>query len=152
MHQLQILPYSSIECHCECEHPDSSHQYTHLFKSLPSLKPWTRLCPMLWHWVGLGFKLVTFWPTVACAGVATLSLITHCKALKHNESACTQALSNDMPTMHRQNLHPLLTYEIHLLYFIMLVETHRRQDISSSSLLGQLTPLDHSSTRDDIRS
>lgn len=100
----------------------------------------------------MGFKLVTFWPTVAWAWVAALSLNTYCKALKHNESACTQALSNDMPTMHQLNLHPLLPYEIHLLYVTMLFEAHRQQDISSSSFFGQLIPLVHSSTRGVIRS
>lgn len=93
---------------------------------------------------GLGFKLVTFQPTVAWAWVAVQSLNTHCEAIEHNETACTQALSDDMPSMHQPNLHPLLLYEMHLLYVIMLFEAHRQQDISSNSVFGQLIPSVHS--------
>lgn len=100
----------------------------------------------------LGFKLVTFRPTVAWAWVAVLSLNTLCEAVEHNEIACTQALSNDMPSMHQPNLHPLLLYEMHLLYVIMLFEAHRQQDISSTSVFGQLIPLVHCTTHSIIRS
>lgn len=96
------------------------------------------------HSAGLGFRLVTSWPTVAGAWVAVLSLNTHCEAIEHNETACTQALSDDMPSMHRPNLHPLLPYEMHLLYVIMPFEVHRQRDINSTSVFGQLIPSVHS--------
>lgn len=107
--------------------------------------------PLL-HSKGLGFKLVTFRPTVAWAWVAALSLNTHCEAIEHNETACTQALSDDMPSMRQPNLHPLLPYEMHLLYVIMLFEAHRQQDISSTSVFGQLIPSVHSTARGVIGS
>lgn len=81
-----------------------------------------------------------------------LSLNTNCEATEYNETACTQALSNDMPSMHQPNLHPLLPYEMHLLYVIMLFEAHRQQDISSTSVFGQHIPLVHSTTHGVIRS
>lgn len=93
---------------------------------------------------GLGFKLVTFQLIAVRAWVAAPSLNTHCEAIEHNETACTQALSDDMPSMHQPSLHPLLPYEMHLLYVIMLFEAHRRRDISSTSVFGQLIPSVHS--------
>lgn len=90
----------------------------------------------------LQFKLVTFRLTAARAWVAVLSLNTHCKSIEHNQTACTQALSDDMPSMHQPNLHPLLPYKMHLLYVIILFEAHRHRDISSTlaSSFHQLTP------------
>lgn len=104
------------------------------------------------HLEGQGFKLVTFRPTVAWAWVAVPSLNTRCKANEHNETACTQALSDDMPSMPRPNLHPLLPYEMHLLYVIMLFEAHRQQDISSTSVFSQLIPSVNSTACCVIRS
>lgn len=83
-------------------------------------------------------------PFGAGAWVAAPSLNTHCEAIEHNETACTQALSDDMPSMHQPNLHPLLPYEMHLLYVIMLFEEHRQRDINSTSVFGQLIPSVHS--------
>lgn len=57
-------------------------------------------------------------------GGRALSLNAGCEAIEHNEAACTQALSDDMPSMHRPNLQPLLPYEMHLLYVIVLFEAH----------------------------
>lgn len=76
--------------------------------------------------------------------MAAPSINTHCEAIEHNETACTQALSDDMPSMHPPNLHPLLLYEMHLLYVIMLFEAHRQRDINSTSVFGQLIPSVHS--------
>lgn len=83
---------------------------------------------------------MTLRPTAAQTWVAAPSLNTHCEAIEHNEAACTQALKDDMPSMHQPNLHPLLPYEMHLLYVIMPFEAHRLRDISSTSVFGQLFP------------
>lgn len=93
---------------------------------------------------GLRFNVVTFCSIVAGAWVAVLSLNTHCQPIEHNETVCTQALSDDMPSMHQPNLQPLLPYKMHLLYVIMLFEAHRQQDINSTSVFGQLIPSVHS--------
>lgn len=93
------------------------------------------------RWADRGFKLVTFRPTVAVrAWVAAASLNTLRQAIEHNETACTQALGDDMLSMHQPNLQPLLPYEMHLLYVIMLFEAQRQRDISSTSVFGQLIP------------
>lgn len=84
--------------------------------------------------------------------MAVLSLNTRCKATEHNETACTQVVSDDMPSMHQPNLHLLLPYEMHLLYVIMLFEAHRQQNISSTSVFGQLIPSVHSTAPSVIRS
>lgn len=96
------------------------------------------------HSPGLGFELVTFWPTIVWAWVAVLSLNTHCKATEHNETACTQVVSDDMPSIRQPNLHPLLPYKMHLLCVIALFEAHRQQNISSTSVFGRLIPSFHS--------
>lgn len=41
---------------------------------------------------------------------------------------------------------------MHLLYVIVFFEVHREQDISSTSVFGQLIPSVHSTTRDFIMS
>lgn len=41
-------------------------------------------------------------------------------------------------------------YEMHLLYVIVLFEAHRLQDISNTSVFGQLIPSVHSATRSVI--
>lgn len=99
---------------------------------------------MLTDLAGLRFNVVTFCSIVAGAWVAVLSLNTHCQPIEHNETVCTQALSDDMPSMHQPNLQPLLPYKMHLLYVIMLFEAHRQQDINSTSVFGQLIPSVHS--------
>lgn len=79
--------------------------------------------------------------------MAALSLSTHREAIEHAETAGTQALSDDTPSMHRSNLHPLLPCEMHLLYVIMLFEAHRQRDINSTSVFGQLIPSVHSTAQ-----
>lgn len=96
---------------------------------------------------GLRCNVVTFCSIAAGAWVAVLSLNTHCQPIEHNETLCTQALSDDMPSMHQPNLQPLLPYKMHLLYVIVLFEAHRQQDINSTSVFGQLIPSVHSTTR-----
>ena len=93
---------------------------------------------------GLWFKLVTSHTAVASIWVAVLSLNTHSEPTEHNDTACTQALSDDMPSMHQPNLQPLLPYKMHLLYVIMGFEVHRQQDISSTSVFGPFIPSVHS--------
>lgn len=90
-----------------------------------------------------GLKPVTFQPTATRAWVAALPLNTHCKGIEHNESSCTQALSDDIPSMRKPNLQPLLPWEMHLLYVIVLFEAHSQRDISSTSVFGfsSFTPL-----------
>ncbi|KAI4801503.1 hypothetical protein KUCAC02_019398, partial [Chaenocephalus aceratus] len=46
---------------------------------------------------GLRCNVVTFCSSAAGAWVAVLSLNTHCQPIEHNETLCTQALSDDMP-------------------------------------------------------
>lgn len=88
-------------------------------------------------------SLVTFRLSASRAWVAAMPLNTHCKATEHNETARTQALSDDMQSMHKPNLHPLSPYKMHLLYVIMLFEAHRQRDISSTSVFGQFIPSVH---------